>query len=207
MKDKFAVYDYCETLISSQTANEFTYQYANQHLCLLSRIKANIFINFKIFKRRKKWLLLNLLKGEHRQEIEAFSRCFAEQWLQKHLNKKVFDDLKDKKKQGYKVIIISAGFSTYIDYHNEFINADKVIANDFVYENDVFNGVISTKDCHGKEKVIRLDAIVGLKNIDLENSCFYSDCLSDLPLFEIFGNRFFIKNGEIEKFDFQGDRA
>jgi len=206
MKGKYAVYDYCETLVSFQTANEFIFQYVKHNLNTLSRVKAYLLVNLEVFKRQRKCLLLQLLKGQRREDIELFSKYYTEQWLQKHLNEKVIADLVEKKKKGYTVVIISAGFSVYIESHNEFINADVIIANDFVYESGIFNGTITRKDCHGEEKLNRLDDIVGLENIDLENSYFFSDCLSDLPLFEVFGNRFIIKKGEIEELELDNNQ-
>ena len=106
-----------------------------------------------------------------------------------------------KKNKGYKIIIISAGFESYIRCHNRFIGADEIIANEFSYVDGLFSGLISGADCHGAEKVLRLDSFIGLEKIDLKNSYFYSDCLSDLPLFRIFGNAYFVKGGSFERID------
>ncbi len=197
MKDKYAVYDYCETLIDSQTANEFAFQYAVKRLDFVKKIQAILFLKLRIFKRNRKWLLLGLLKGQAKEDIESFSKYFAEGWLVDHHNKKLIDDLNEKKDKGYKIIIISAGFGSYIEAHNRFLGADKIIANEFSYVDGLFSGLICGDDCHGAEKVRRLDSSVGLGMIDLKNSYFYSDCLSDRPLFDIFGKSFLVVKSEI----------
>ncbi len=201
MKDKFALYDYCETLIDSQTANEFAFQYTLERLGVVKKIQAVLFSKLRVFKKNRKWLLLGLLKGQTKEDIESFSTYFAEGWLLEHHNDKLMDDLNEKKSKGYKIIIISAGFGSYIEAHNRFVGADKIIANEFSYVDGLFSGLICGADCHGAEKVRRLESSVGLGKIDLKNSYFYSDCLSDLPLFEIFGNTYFVKDGDFERID------
>ena len=99
------------------------------------------------------------------------------------------------------MIVISAGYEPYI---KEFIkNKAIVIANNFLYENDVFKGKIIGNDCYGQEKVKRLSELIPLKNIDYNQTCVYSDSMTDKPIFMLGKNKFFVDKELIRKINIE----
>lgn len=60
------------------------------------------------------------------------------------------------------------------------------------------NGKLLSKNCYGEEKVRRLFK----KYKDVHINQFYSDSYSDVPLAKIADNAYFVKNGNIIKWDF-----
>lgn len=201
LMNKIAAYDYCETLIDAQSGNEFLLQYAQKKLGLIKRLKAFFYGNLRFFKKNRKWLLLALLKGESQQSIDSFAREFSYNWLKLHENHSLISDLRDKNRNGFGTVIISAGYDVYINYHNLSIGSDVVIANRLEFIDGISTGKIIGKDCYGAEKVARLDAVFSLDKVDLINSYFYSDCMSDKPLFKLFGNSYFVSPNRLKKID------
>lgn len=201
MKTKIAVFDYCETLVDMQTGNNFISYYFNFNSNIIKKLAAYIFCNFRIFKKKRKFLLLNLLSGEPQNNIEKAADKFLNQRLINAENTNVIKQMKDLGKKGFKIVIISAGYKVYIDKHSERFNVDLVIANEFKYKKKICTGKLVQKDCYGKNKVDRLNDAFASQVIDYENSYFYSDCISDLPLFKKIGNSFLVTKNNITKFN------
>lgn len=201
MITRLAVYDYCGTIVNVQTANEFTYEYAMNNLSWLRRCVAFLVCKNKIFKKNRKRVLLKLMTGEDESKINSFARYYANKTLQNKVNREVLDDLQDRKRQGFKVIIISAGYAEYIKQHNSMIGSDVVVANELLFKNGKFTGMLKEPDCYADEKVTRLKRVVDLHSVDMQKSVFFSDCMSDKPLFQLFGNRFFVRSGVISRLD------
>lgn len=200
MKTKVAVFDYCETLVNMQTGNDFINFYIHRNAGIIARLAAYCISSFRIFKRRRKGLLLSLLSGESLENIERTADLYATQRLEAQENKNVIAYMKRLAQEGYSVIILSAGYSVYIESHNKKFKADKVIANDFCYVDSTFTGRLMQDDCYGSNKLKRLEATFSDEKIDFEESYFFSDCMSDLPLFKSFGKSFLVTGQSIVPF-------
>ena len=200
MKVKIAVFDYCETLVNIQTGNDFLNSYIHQNKGIIVKTIAYFISYLRIFKPRRKALLLRLLSGQSLESIEKFAKFYASERLESEENRNVLEFMKKLKQEGYKLIILSAGYSVYIKAHNNKLKADMVIANDFQYINSIFTGRLTQQDCFGDVKLKRLKEAFINQKIDYENSYFFSDCVSDLPLFKSFGNSFLVTQQNIVPF-------
>lgn len=209
---KVALFDFCGTVVSLQTADLFTSfvlkkekKYIPYLLSLLFQNKFYLFIKYKLFKNTKsnKFRMLRYLKGISKKKIYQYSNEFA-QYLKGSVIKDVhihFQRLNNK--EDTKIFIISAGYECYIkDFYDERVT---VIANKFIFEKNFFTGEIEGADCLGNEKVSRLAKKIDLDLIDRNNSYAYSDSLTDLPLFKLVKNNYFIKGKNIEKFKFDNE--
>lgn len=205
--NKVALFDFCGTVVSLQTADSFTSfvlkrekKYIPYLLTLLFQNKFYLFIKYKLLRNTKsdKYRMLKYLKGITRKKIFQYSGEFAK-YLKGLKIKDVeihFQDLNDK--EDIRIFIISAGYECYIkEFYDEKVT---VIANRFIFDEEYFTGEIEGNDCIGNEKIKRLSREIDLNLIDQENSYAYSDSLSDLPLFQLVKNNYFIKGNNIEKF-------
>ena len=205
--NKVALFDFCGTVVSLQTADSFTSfvlkrekKYISYLLTLLFQNKFYLFIKYKLLRNTKsdKYRMLKYLKGITRKKIFQYSGEFAK-YLKGLKIKDVeihFQDLNDK--EDIRIFIISAGYECYIkEFYDEKVT---VIANRFIFDEEYFTGEIEGDDCIGNEKIKRLSKEIDLNLIDQENSYAYSDSLSDLPLFQLVKNNYFIKGNNIEKF-------
>lgn len=200
MKVKLAVFDYCETLVNAQTGNKFIEFYFEKNGGLLKKIAIFLISNLRIFKPRRKKMLLRLLSGQSLVDIQRVAELYVESCLVPAENTNVIASMRELWSKGYEVVILSAGYSVYISAHNKRLQADKIIANDFFYLDSIFTGRMVREDCYGKYKLDRLEECYSNQTIDYENSYFFSDCMSDLPLFNIFGNSFLVTKENIAPF-------
>ena len=89
------------------------------------------------------------------------------------------------------MILISATPSIFLEEISKELGFDKLIATEFVKQKDNFISKIEGSNCKGVEKVYRLQEY--LENFEIIK--FYSDSMSDKPLFDLAKEKYFIKKG------------
>ena len=190
---KIRIFDFCDTLVVGQTANNFIYFILNETdttwiqklIAVLTKV-----IPIDIFNFKKKILLLTI-RGIQRSKIENLSRKYSKTLA---TNKKIYSIYK-KSLINDVTIIASGGYYTYIKNFIKNSNV-KILANEFKYnKNSKFTGFLKSKDCLGKEKSKR---ILKLK-LNLKNSYFYSDSLTDLPSFNLVKYPYFFNKNKLKK--------
>lgn len=139
----------------------------------IERCKEKFFIFLKFFSKQE---LENLLINFWRNEIF-------------NLNKELVDLIKKDRNLS---VCISASPKFLIENPCKKIGIDICIGTEY----NLAKYKILGKNCKGKEKINKLNLC--LENYQIEN--FYSDSLSDLPLFNISENKFLLKNKKIFKF-------
>jgi HAD superfamily phosphoserine phosphatase-like hydrolase len=182
--EKYMFVDFCGTLVSKQTANNFVDYYLWMNNLKLQWIKSKL-VNEKFIK-------LSHLINQNKGSIDLTAQSYAKH-LMTYNREGLIEILKTAQISGYKLFVISAGYSIYIKKWLEINEIQSIlIANDFEYNNDFFRGSISDNDCIGEQKVLRLSKIINLESIDWFNSYVFSDSLTDKPLFDLVRNKIFI---------------
>ena len=137
-----------------------------------------------------KEIFLKIFEKEDKKYIENLSEEFVELLWSKKLNQKVFEKISELVQKGYKLIVISASPEFYISKIGSRLNAFKTIATKTGYTADQkFLPEIIGQNCKGKEKILRLNKEINTSDYDLQNSYAFSDSITDMPMFEIVGNR------------------
>jgi len=211
-KNRFAFFDFCETLVTIQSADIFidfvrenTTSYKRSLLeiirLVIVKLKIRRIIN-KLFPNNNlhKKLKLYQLKGISRNRIENLSEKYYNEYLQTKLIPEIIDELKQKQKEGYRVVIVSGGYTSYIKYFATTFNIDTndIIATDISFNGrDICKGVIEGIDCVKQNKIVKLKkSIKDIDSYDLEESFAYSDCITDLTLLKFVGNGIVVNNKE-----------
>lgn len=115
---------------------------------------------------------------------KSLDQSFAEQYLLPKVYKKAKDTVSEHKKNGLHTILVSASTENYMQY---------------VYERLGFSALICTKmdekgrvmkNCHGAEKVIRIEEYLQSQGIhpDFSVSFAYGDSRGDLPMLKLCGH-------------------
>jgi HAD superfamily hydrolase (TIGR01490 family) len=196
---RLAIFDFCGTLVNFQTANAFVdfvtgKQFSKQSLILDFIWK--LLINGKLLppRMRQRFKLLKL-RGFKLDKLKLLSKEFVDQKLIPNENKIVVNRLKQHKKQGDIIIIISGAYNIYLKIYGKRHFVDHVIATKIASKNNKLTGKIFGQECVGKNKLVYLKKIIKTSKFDLINSFVYTDnYFSDKPLLEIVGNRFLVKN-------------
>ena len=172
-KEELAVFDFCDTLVFGQTADEFLLRILARYP--LRKIQFYLLYGSRL-KRNKKALLYRLCDGIPAHHVETVASEYAT-LLRSRLVATTNKILNARESSN--VVIVSAGFSNYISriYPN-----CKVIANNLQCRNGLVSAKDCLVDCFGEEKVVRLSETFNLSRYSVS---VFSDCPSDLPLFKI----------------------
>jgi phosphatidylglycerophosphatase C len=149
-------------------------------------ILSPIFIAYKLKlisnEKAKKGFVKYFFGGEDELEFDRKCNIFGNTVLPKILRKSALTNLIQHKKQGHKVIIVSASLENYlIDWckNNDF----ELIATKLETSNGLITGNFSSKNCYGKEKVERIHSHINLA--DYLEIYAYGDTKGDLPMLEL----------------------
>lgn len=198
---KLAIFDVDYTLTKRETLLEL-------YLFLLTRkpsiiksfprtLKASLFYIIKIYDLEKaKENFLSFIDGVDEKEMQIIVKEFYDKRLSKIIYKDAMDTMRKFKSEGYMVFLISASAEFYLKELYNIKEVDMVIGTKYKFENGIYRGIMDGKNCKGEEKVRRLMEVLKAEHIeaDFENSCMFSDSLSDLPLFNLVGKPYLINS-------------
>lgn len=195
---KVVIFDFCETLVDFQTADEFLLYIIEKGG--MHRLKAflKFYSSTLIYKVMGKispkfWLkniLLNLIKNISKNELEKLSLLFYEEKVKTSLITPVFNVLKEEYYNGSFIVIISGGYECYLKhFFPEYV--DCVIGTKLEYSLSSNQCCQTSPDCLGIEKVNRLDML--LDYIEKDNSSVFSDSYTDIPLFCLTNNSYLVR--------------
>ncbi len=203
MKQKFAFFDFDDTLIHGDSGRALLKYYLKRHPLAAYRLLkiAVLFLLYligivKFQTVKSSWLFpMDYLND---QELKGFyQKCLIPKY---YLN--VVTELKNKKQQGYIVYICSASIEGYLRFCD--LPVDGILGTKTEIVNGKYTSKMIGKNCKNEEKVIRLNEIIKQLNfeIDYENSFAYSDSVHDIPMLKMVKNRIKInkKNGEMTPF-------
>ncbi len=191
-KEKIALFDFCETIVSFQSADRYARYVVNNFATLIVRFRHCLYVlqeKLHLARRFNKYfhtrfvtkeLLLKQLNGVKYEVMDFAAQEYYNKIIRPNLISVTITELKRLKEEGYRIVIVSAGYDIYIKYFaKEFgINAGDVYANKLLFKNKKFCGRYD-KDCIGKVKVEILN-----ENFRKEDNYVvaYTDSESDLPM-------------------------
>lgn len=180
---KAIVYDFDKTVYSKETSVEFMKFYISKHPKYILKFIFNlikILFNIKDLTKVKN-IFFDILKDKNIElDIENFWKIHK-----KYIYEYFWEEIKENKKNAEVLILISASPDFLLDKIYKELGFDILIATK--YE----NFLMVSKNCKYEEKVNRLNELG-----DFEIDTFYSDSMSDMPLFEISKNKFTIVKGK-----------
>ncbi|WP_314010995.1 HAD-IB family hydrolase [Pseudostreptobacillus hongkongensis] len=189
---KIVVYDFDKTIYGGETSTDFMRFFLKRNKKYIKRlpyvIKSLFYYNKNL--KRSKEIFFKILDNI---DMELLKNEIREFWKQN--NKKIFswisDEIKVNKLESDELILISATPSIFLEEISKELGFDKLIATEFVKQKDKFISKIEGSNCKGVEKVYRLQEY--LENFEIIK--FYSDSMSDKPLFDLAKEKYFIKKG------------
>lgn len=200
---KLIVYDFDKTIYNGETGTDFFKYYFFKYpiksifflIFYLKDLLLYMFgkISLKILKER----FFKFLEGHRNDEIEKIVEKF---WLKN--SKKIYEwskiELEINQKEGDLLVVTSASPRFLIEKLLKDLGYDVVFATDFLFleGSNKFISKIEGENNKGFEKVNKLNKWARLNKIDYEIIKFYSDSLTDKPLYELANEKFWIKNGE-----------
>lgn len=194
---KVAIFDFCDTLVSFQTADEFI------KFCAIRRNKVKFYFlevvrhilrKFRILRGpANKKFLLRYIKGLKEDELDLLANDYFENRIKDKLLESTLECLRVLKSSGYKTIIISGGYECYIKKFAELFDCDEVIATEIEIIDGIATGNIAGLDCMGVNKIYKLESVIDIQKINYDESYTFSDHDSDIYIFSLVKNRFVIR--------------
>ena len=199
MKQKFAFFDFDDTLIHGDSGKALLWYYLKKHpLAVFRLLKVPVLyflyliglVKFQIVK--SSWLFpMDRLDDDELNDF--YQVCLVPKYYPN-----VVAELKNKKQQGYLIFICSASIEGYLCFCE--LPVDGILGTKTEIKNGKYTSKMIGKNCKNEEKVLRLNNIINKLNleIDYENSYAYSDSVHDIPKLKMVKNRIKInkKNGE-----------
>ena len=193
---KIIVYDFDKTIYNGETSTDFMLFFLKRNPRYIIRI-CNVLYSLFYYKKdlkKSKEIFFRILNGVNieflKEEINEFWKVKKEKifsW--------VYDEILENKKVADELILISATPSIFLEKISKELGFDKLLATEFENTNKLFDSKIKGANCKGKEKVNRLNEYIDNYTI----LKFYSDSMSDKPLFDLAGEKIFINKGIKEK--------
>lgn len=193
---KIVVYDFDKTIYNGETSTDFMLFFLKRNPRYIIRI-CNVLYSLFYYKKdlkKSKEIFFRILNGVN---IEFLKEEINEFWKVKKdkIFSWVYDEILENKKVADELILISATPSIFLEKISKELGFDKLLATEFENTNKLFDSKIKGPNCKGKEKVNRLNEYIDNYTIFK----FYSDSMSDKPLFDLADEKIFINKGIKEK--------
>jgi HAD superfamily hydrolase (TIGR01490 family) len=126
--------------------------------------------------------------GEMREaEAGALAREFTESLLRPKILPQALEQIDRHKADGHEIVLLSASLDVYLEFLAQLLGAGTLICTKLLKQDGFLTGELQGPNCKGPEKLRRLLARYGEKNIDWSRSYAYSDSSTDVPLLERVG--------------------
>ncbi|MBL0709231.1 MAG: haloacid dehalogenase-like hydrolase [Sulfurimonas sp.] len=196
-----ALFDFDGTLSTKDSLGEF-FKYAlgdiKYYLTLIKFAPIFILWQLKFIKnyRAKEILFKMFFKGIDEKTFKDLAEKFSLEELDKMINKDVYEKFTKHKKDGDRVIIVSASMRCWLDAWCKKESVE-LISTELLFEDKIFKGKFATKNCHGIEKFNRIIEYLNMN--DYDSIYAYGDSSGDTQMLEMADHKYLIKDGSIKE--------
>lgn len=127
---------------------------------------------------------LQTIKGEQEQVLRAWTRQWYYEEVARHVAPGGRRALFAHRRAGHRLVLLSTTSPYEAEVVREHLSLDAVICTGYEVRDHVFTGEPMLPLCYGPGKVTLAEQYGGSNGIDLDQSFFYSDSFSDVPMLE-----------------------
>lgn len=132
--------------------------------------------------------LLDLISGWHRTEVEQLVRETLAEFAEPLVYAEALFLIDEHKRQGRRVVIVSASPEEIVRPIAEYLGVDDVIATKVKSDDEGRYLPEIERYAMGQGKVDAIKEMAAQQDIDLDGSYAYSDSITDVPMLELVGN-------------------
>ena len=179
-----AIFDFDGTISTKDSFEDFiffTHGFTKTVLGILINSPILVLYLLKIIsnEQAKQKIFAHFYGGWEADRFKTLATQYTQKYLPKILRPKALERLAWHKKEGHKIVVVSASFENYLSgwCQNEGID---LIATQVEIKNDKLTGQFASPNCYGDEKIHRINQVFNLK--DFSTIYAYGDSRGDLPL-------------------------
>jgi len=195
---RVAIFDFDDTLFYGQSHSYFL-SFIESKLPLLKffycKIRKRV-ISKGLSDRSNKEFLLQPFKDYSREKIDNIAYAFYKDVIKKRLCKIILERYFEHKSNGDIVIIASGGFDVYLKYFEQEFYPDLLISTKLEFKNNLFTGKIQGEEVLSENKAFMVRSLLANTQVNWASSFVYSDHVSDIPLFNLVGNKNLVDIGQ-----------
>lgn len=137
--------------------------------------------------RAKARLLRASLGGCPVADVEHWAVDFAARYLPQQWRQATLAQLRWHQAQGHCCVIVSASPGIYLHHVGKILGMEAVLCTELEVSGDRLSGRMQTRNCHGEEKVLRLQAWLASRGWPREQITLhaYGDSDGDVPLLNL----------------------
>lgn len=136
--------------------------------------------------RAKARLLRAALAGRSVTEVQRCAQAFVQQDLPSQWRPWTLQRLVQHQQAGHRCVLVSASTSLYMHLVGANLGVDAVLCTEMEVADGHYTGYLSTPNCHGEEKVQRLQAWLAASYDDVAVVLHaYGDTSGDLPMLRL----------------------
>ncbi|ACZ01876.1 HAD family hydrolase [Streptobacillus moniliformis] len=186
------VYDFDKTIYGGETSTDFMRFFLKRNPKYIFKIYKVIhsLMYYRSDLKKSKEIFFEILSNI---EIEYLNKEIHAFWIENKYKifPWIYEEIKKNKNQAEELILISATPKIFLEEISKELGFDKLIATNFIKQDKYFVSKIEGKNCKHVEKVHRLKEYLQDFNILI----FYSDSMSDKPLFDLAQKKYYINKG------------
>ena len=139
-----------------------------------------------VSRSRLKELNHALLMGDaaSRVRVEAVARAFAARTLARNVFPEALSQIDAERAAGRRVVLATASYEFYVLAIADGLGIADVVATGSVWQGDRLRARLSGPNCYGQAKRDMVEAWLTRENLATTPIRFFSDHVSDLPMFE-----------------------
>jgi len=159
---RLAIFDFDGTLTTKDSLNEFLkYSVSKPTYYINMLIFAPLFVLYKLKILDNSYTKEKLFKlffdNMDENEFKTLAQNFSKQKIPTIIRDEIYTKFKQHIKEGNRVIVVSASIECYLMPWTKQENVE-LLSTQLLFENGRFKGKFLTKNCHGIEKLKRINA-------------------------------------------------
>jgi HAD superfamily hydrolase (TIGR01490 family) len=128
------------------------------------------------------------VKGLRFEEIDELSREVVNQFLIENIRPEIIKAINSHRKNNARLGILSSAISSICVPVSRYLGIEEIICSVMETIEGIMTGSPVGNFCFGDEKRIRLLSFCEKNNLDPAQAWYYSDSISDLPVFKVVGH-------------------
>jgi HAD superfamily hydrolase (TIGR01490 family) len=190
---KAAFFDVDETILSKASGRLYTRYLYEQGRVGYSWILKTLFwygqyrlglLNMERMSRRT----VGDMKGESEADMVALCNRWFKDVVVKYIYPGIIEIMSDHREKGHLIVLLTAATIYLTKPLGDYLGVDGYICNFLEVEDGRFTGLLREPICYGDGKIYWAKRYTEENNIDLKESFFYTDSITDLPVLELVGH-------------------